>query len=252
MKSSKWVAFAGAGIACGLITTLAGCPALSPSTTPSTSPTSNPSSGGGTSYNVGDYFFPPSATIQLLYTVTGTYSWPTGDNFAVAGDATQSVLSWSSHLAVAQEDMAFSLQTPQGTTVSTSTKVATLSLNPDGSMTDSEGSGQGSDVTTFPANLFNGSPLTVSPASGDISLTTAQFLGAESVTVPAGTFDAIKIQVDQASDSSGQSTQITRWYSKNMDFVKMIAISTGSVQTGANSTGVATMSLQAVLRSFTR
>ncbi len=68
--------------------------------------------------------------------------------------------------------------------------------------------------------------FSIGPASNSVNVWNGKFLGFETITVPAGTFECVKIEyVERTKTSSGiEKKHITDWFAKDIGFVKSISI----------------------------
>lgn len=180
-----------------------------------------------------DYFFPYTAKyhavyLQLLSSQSG------GQAYASTGSVTVSVLSFGTNVATA------SYANFDGSSTDTGTEF--FSIQPDGSVSSVLTGGSGTSASTMsfsfaPQLLTPGATVTVLPASQYDSASTLTQVGTESVSVPAGTYVALKCLSSQGSPTGYQ------WYAPNVGLVK---------STSTTTINAATISTELDLESFTR
>lgn len=229
-RGLKWIV-AGSLMTAGAL--VAGCPEeVSPSDVARPAPA-----------KVRDYLFPASATATFVYEETVTQWLPSN---ASPNVSTSSFQLKTLQLERDQVVYAYS-ELREGWKDHTSTH--SLKAAPDGTVTLSL------DVTdkvvlellSFPDAALTKAGAIVSPASGSWPAVRMSRLGAETVTVPAGTFETIKVR-QQMEDGKGAPNHY--WLAKGKSYwgVKQARISTRSSEL---EDGISTTSTEVVLKSFT-
>lgn len=182
-----------------------------------------------------DYFFPASVTSRQIYDVSGA-SYVSGSVAPASASLAVRVANWSVDHAETSEVLV-----SWGVTLPAST--VSYFVRSDGVVVSDDGAGT---VTSYGPGVFTSAGMTTMPASGSSTAMTMAYLGQESMTVPAGTFECQKFKTAQASDSGGSSWSATEWWASGPGMVKVTRNATSS---GAGQT--ITSNVTYSLRSFT-
>lgn len=188
---------------------------------------------------VRDYLFPPSATSKYGYETTTTRWEPNEDQPRVS---TSSFQYTAARLTATEAVLAYPIVQGVDATLSylaeTDGTVA-MSLEFPG--------GPPQVLMRFPDAALTKAGATVFPASGSLPPLRVARIAKETVTVPAGTFETIKVKLQVEND---KGTPIYYWLAKGMgqDGVKRTHTSTRSID---DSASVSTTSTVVVLKSFT-
>ena len=183
-----------------------------------------------------DFFYPTSLGWRDL--LEGTMSMQSsvpGVGLASTVSMLFSVVSYSSTRSIIQTTFTGFLPfAPSSSSISTTS----WSVNGDGTVIWGDGTSP-QDVGTYGNNLFSGSAVVVTPASGSTDARTMRMIGRESLTTPAGPINAYKFDM-------GHYPMDFMWWAKGATLVRATSISTTSI----SSQGTATFSMELRLKSY--
>lgn len=187
-----------------------------------------------------DYFFPSSATMRAVYSFSESTQVPSQAAQQMSGTLTVTVVSYSPTQAVVRTT---STSTGEGGQPSTQTADTTLTIEADGTVVSSATSQRRSN------DIFTSGGGVVAPASGsEIPEIRARMVGTETVTVPAGTYQTVRLQEGLAAQGA---PQYDVWVARGVGIVRKRMDATYTVPTGQNQTAQARTTYEMRLDSFT-
>lgn len=199
---------------------------VSPTTTTS-NPTPAPSQSPTTTYEPRAYFYPPSGTAEAQFLTTETKEYP-----KASGQPTQ--VSTSS----------FGVKVLNYTVSSATLRRTVAGIDFDSAISQSGGLVK-FDNMTLGTPVFTPEGSTVTPLSAATTVRYSLVAANQGVSVPAGTYTCVQL-LETTTATSGTS-QRTMWYAPGLGLGPVKVLST---VTEATESGVATRSIETVLRSF--
>lgn len=231
MRRGKQCILAGSLLMAGAL--LTGCPEESTSSVPARP----------TLAKVRDYLFPTSATATYVYERTTTMWRPSSD----APDVSTRSFQIKTHQLTADQAVIVESDLPEPLMNYTST--SSFKAAPDGTVTMSMelSSGRFVELLHFPDATLTKAGAIVFEASGSLPAVRVSRMGAETVTVPAGQFETLKVKEQDEGDTHAPTYS---WLAKGMTMmgVKQTSVSTYSSELDS---GISTTSTEVVLKSYT-
>lgn len=176
-------------------------------------------------YQARDYYFPASGTMRAVYSFTESAQLPSPlQSYTATGSLTVETLSFGANQAVLQST---TVGPGEGGEPSIDVATSSVTVEPDGTVV----AGNGATLRHSNA-VFTAAGATVAPASGsEIPEIRARFLGTETITVPAGTFQTVHLQEGPADPNAPQAHV---WLARGVGIVRQRVDATFPVQTGQN------------------
>lgn len=219
----------------GVALLLTGCPKAQNPNSPN--PTPAPGAGASGDYQPRDYFYPSSATQKNVALLTFDTDLPgTEPNDVSTASVTAEVTAYGPTSAEVKSTSQFSFPDPDtGNLIATSSvSTSSYSVEADGTVVVR----MGNSTERYTKGVFTSTGAVIS-GTGSEEVRMSLSGGPESVTVPAGTYNALRFNV-----RSGDVTYRS-WYAKSVGSVKTSTVATMSVVVGtppATTSAVATQS----------
>ncbi|HEY9899642.1 MAG TPA: hypothetical protein V6D00_10715 [Pantanalinema sp.] len=192
-----------------------------------------------------DYYFPTSARYRATYVFTSANDLPAPfatESSRVTGTTTFETSAYAPNEATVRST---TRATDQDGQTQTQTTASTLRVQADGTVASNE---QGLQLR-YSAGIFTPAGAEVVPASGsEIPALRVFWLGDESVSVPAGTYQAVHLG-QQVAAAGAPITHF--WLAPGVGLVRQIDYATYSIPVSQNALGVATTSFEMRLESLT-
>lgn len=189
-----------------------------------------------------DFYFPPSGTMRAVYGFTESAELPSPLTSSQAtGSLTVEIVRYSA----TQADLrSTTVTTGEDGRPTSETSTSSVTVEPDGTVVAGNGA-----TLRYSNAVFTPEGAIVVPASGsEIPAVRARFIGAETITVPAGTFETVHVQ-EGLDDANSPKAEL--WLARGVGIVRQQFDATFSVQIGENQTGQGRSTFELRLESFT-